>query len=65
MTLLQSYLNNHGSAWFENNYAMNGGGIEMRDSSFVCLLKIPERNNFSEVMSFVLLQQHRSLIDLY
>ncbi len=35
LTLLQSYLDNHGSVWFENNYAMNGGGVEMRDSSFV------------------------------
>jgi len=33
--LLQSYLNNYGSVWFEKNYAMEGGGIEMRDSSFV------------------------------
>ena len=35
IALLQSHLNNHGSTWFEANYAIDGGGLEMRDTSFV------------------------------
>jgi hypothetical protein len=40
VSLLQTNLNSHGYTLFEDNIATSGGGMELRDSSVVCVVTL-------------------------